>query len=165
MAFIRLARQEDLAAVVTLTQQWAVEPPPSTTGHYAYNTEEQLEPHLGQYFWVAEEEGEAVGFLLGSRNGDGSRSMHYQVLEKGEDHLSLDQVYVHPDWRNHGIGSQLVACFRAAAEEAGVSCCLLLSQNADWTQTLRFYQKNGFRPWFFTMFTGRSTEERRGDAE
>ena len=39
------------------------------------------------------------------------------------------------------------------------------SENTDWQRTLGFYQKHGFRPWFFMMFTGPSTEERSAEVE
>ena len=93
-------------------------------------------------------------------NGDAARDMHYQILREGEDHLSLHQLYVHPEHRNHGIGSQLVAKLFAAAASNGIHRHFVMSANQDWEKTMRFYQKQWFRPWYFRMFTGSSTEER-----
>ena len=155
---VRPARPEDIPAIIRLTELWATEP--STTGHYQVNFAEDLQRELGSYFWVAEDEGQVVGFIIGRVNGDAARDMHYQILQEGEDHLSLHQLYVHPDHRNRGFGSQLVSRLFAEAASNGIHRHFVMSANQDWEKTLRFYQKQGFRPWYFRMFTGLSTEER-----
>ena len=160
-AFIRQARPDDLAAVVVLTEQWAREP--STTGHYPFNSAEQLRQWLGPYFLVAQEEplSSIVGFLVGRVGEHADGDMIYQVAQEGETYLTLGQLYVHPDYRQRGIGSLLVAGLRSAAQEQGISSIVVLSMNVDWPRTIGFYERQGFRRWYFTMFTGSSTEERR----
>ncbi len=87
------------------------------------------------------------------------------MLRQGEEYLSLDQLYVHPDHRGRGVGSQLVAKLFAAAQAHGIDRHLVFSANTDWPRTLGFYRKHGFRPWFFMMFTGPSTEEESAGPE
>jgi GNAT superfamily N-acetyltransferase len=158
MYAVRPAQPEDISAVIQLTEMWKAEP--GTTGHYEVNFPEALRRELGSYFWIAADGERVVGFIRGTVNGDSAGSLHYQILRKGEDHLSLSQLYVHPDHRNRGVGSQLVAKLFAAAASNGIHRHLVMSENLDWEKTMRFYQKHGFRPWYFRMFTGRSTEER-----
>jgi ribosomal protein S18 acetylase RimI-like enzyme len=158
MDVVRPAQAEDIPAVIQLTELWNTEP--STTGHYGVNIPEALQRELGSYFWVAEQNGQVVGFIIGRVNGDAATDMHYQILPEGEDHLSLHQLYVHPDHRNRGIGSQLVARLFAEAASNGIHRHFVMSANQDWEKTMRFYEKQGFRPWYFRMFTGSSTEER-----
>jgi hypothetical protein len=56
-------------------------------------------------------------------------------------------------------GHYLVARLFEEAAARGIHRHIMISMNTDWPCTLRFYEKHGFRPWFFTMFTGTSTEE------
>jgi GNAT superfamily N-acetyltransferase len=91
--------------------------------------------------------------------------MLYQVVEAGERHLCLEQLYVLSERRGGGIGSTLVQRLLTEARAHGIETCLVQSQNLDWQPPLRFYQKQGFRPWYFQMFTGLSTEERRRQNE
>ena len=158
MYVVRLAKPADIPTVIQLTELWNTEP--STTGHCVVNFPEALQRDLGSYFWVAEQDDQVVGFILGCVNGDSARSLHYQILREGEDHLSLHQLYVHPDHRNRGVGSQLVAKLFVAAASNGIHRHFVMSANQDWEKTMRFYEKQGFRPWYFRMFTGSSTEER-----
>ena len=157
MYVVRPAQAGDIPAVIRLTELWSTEP--STTGHYQVNFPEALQRALGSYFWVAEQDGQVVGFVIGRRNGDAATDLHYQVLQTGEDHLSLHQLYVHPDHRNRGIGSQLVVRLFTAASDNGIHRHFVMSMNQDWEGTMRFYKKQGFRAWYFRMFTGRSTTE------
>jgi GNAT superfamily N-acetyltransferase len=50
-------------------------------------------------------------------------------------HINLDERY-----RNHGIGSDLIAAFAAQAASAGRSGIHVV------TRTVHFYEKNDFRP-------------------
>jgi GNAT superfamily N-acetyltransferase len=157
MDAVRMARPADIPAVIELTERWATEP--STTGHYPVNFPEALRERIGPYFWVAECEGQVVGFIVGTVNGDASNRLIYQVCRPGEAHLSLHQIYVHPDHRNRGLGSRLVTCLFEEAAAHGIHRHLVMSANTDWPRTMRFYARHGFRPWYFKMFTGSSTEE------
>lgn len=159
MTTIREATESDIPAVLALTALWASEP--STTGHYTYNREEDLQRRLADCFLVAEARGTIVGFLLGEVSGRSAGQMMYQVVEQGETCAELSQLYVHPEHRNRGIGSALVSRFREWAAAQGLERCVLLSQSVNWERTQRFYARHGFRPWYFTLFTGLSTEERR----
>jgi ribosomal protein S18 acetylase RimI-like enzyme len=161
---IRQARPDDLAAVVALTEQWASEP--TTTGHYPFNSVDFLRQRLGPYFLVAQEEPlpTVVGFLVTYVATHADMDMSNQVAQEGETYLSLSQLYVHPAHRKRGIGSLLVAGMRSTAQAQGISNIVLLSINLDWPGTISFYERQGFRRWYFTMFTGSSTEERRRDS-
>ncbi|MDQ5854210.1 MAG: GNAT family N-acetyltransferase [Chloroflexota bacterium] len=163
MYVFRQGEPADFAAIIELTELWASEP--STTGHYEYNSVEKLRTRLGSYFWVAEHNTQVIGFIVGVANAAGCQNMHYQVLRQGENYLSLDQLYVHPNHRGRGVGNELVKRLFAAAQANGIHRHLVLSANTDWQRTLGFYQKHGFRPWFFMMFTGPSTEEQSAEVE
>jgi GNAT superfamily N-acetyltransferase len=163
MLGVRLAERADIPAVLRLTELWAEEP--STTGHYPVNFAEDLQARLGSYFWVAEKDAQVVGFIIGVVNGDAATGMHYQILQEGENHLSLHQLYVHPDHRHQGLGSQLVARLFAEAASHGIHRHFVMSANRNWEPIMRFYQKQGFRMWYFRMFTGSSPEELRQEPD
>ena len=54
-------------------------------------------------------------------------------------HINLDERY-----RNHGIGSALIAAFAAQAERAGRSGIHVVTREQ--ARNVRFYEKNEFRP-------------------
>ncbi len=162
MYVIRPGQADDIPAIIELTELWASEQL-STTGTPEENTVEQLQTLLSSYFWVADQDGQIVGFILGIINGDSNKGEHYQILNEGESYLSLDQLYVHPDHRNLGIGSQLVRQLLSEAKAQGISVSIMHSDNRDWQRTFNFYQKHGFKMWFIKMYRRDGPAERQVD--
>jgi ribosomal protein S18 acetylase RimI-like enzyme len=154
---IRAAQPDDLHQVVVLTRRWAEEET-STTGHYPVNAAQQLAQRIGSYFWVAERGEAVIGFVLGSSAGQGSSEWDYQVVAKGESYLEIDQLYVHPQHRSRGVGSRLVERLREEARSRGINQCVVAPSNREWERTIGFYEKLGFRCWYFRMFAGASTD-------
>src|SRR5262249_23361873 len=143
-----------------LTELWAAGEP-TTTGHYPVNTAERLRERIRRFFWMAERQGGPVGFVCGSLADGGRDAWLYQVAQPSEACLELGQLYVHPNPRGQGIGGELVERLLAEARAAGIERHVVASAGCDWEPIRRFYERHGFRPWHFRMFTGESTEERR----
>ena len=81
-------------------------------------------------FFVAEDSGVVVGFVLGE-------PMKGNLANLGL--LSVD-----PSYRGKGIGTKLVDAFRDRCEEMGLKYRLVYAR-ADCADTVNFYSKAGFR--------------------
>lgn len=91
------------------------------------------------FYFVAESEGMVVGFV----------SCHVQYLlhhagKVGE----IQELFVHPDYRNQRIGHQLVEALDQLARQKRL-INLEVTANQKRTQTHRFYQQLAFRPSHF----------------
>ncbi len=87
---------------------------------------------------VAEEDGELVGVLGASWQ----RAIHVPGR-----YATIQDLWVHPDWRSRGIGAELVAALAAAAREQGVARIEVGLPREDFTaleQTEAFYRGAGF---------------------
>jgi predicted GNAT superfamily acetyltransferase len=87
--------------------------------------------HFADTCFVAERDGELVGFLVGftSQSRPAEAYIHF--------------VGVHPDERDRGLGRQLYECFFAAATARG--CELVRAVTAPVNQgSVRFHQRMGF---------------------
>lgn len=87
---------------------------------------------------VAEEDGELVGVLGASWQ----RAIHVPGR-----YATIQDLWVHPDWRSRGIGAELVASLAAAAREQGVARIEVGLPREDFAaleQTEAFYRGAGF---------------------
>jgi hypothetical protein len=60
---IRKCTTEDIKAVVHLSELWVNE---NITHGLAANTPSILQERIGSYFWVAEKEGDIIGYIYGT---------------------------------------------------------------------------------------------------
>ncbi len=79
--------------------------------------------------WVAEQDGDLVGFL---------------VLEPHPDHLLLENVAVNPDQQGAGVGRLLLALAEDQARLMGLPEVRLFT-NAAMTENLEYYRRRGYR--------------------
>ena len=143
---IRQAAESDLQAISRLQQGWLEE-----RSVYGFTPEsvEQIRAALGPYFMVAEAGGEVVGFISGSvRSAIGMAA----IIPEGASYLGIDNLYVSPEFRGRGLGSDLLTRSLARAKEQGVSYALLYSAAKDIHSILRFYEQHGFQTWSVQMF-------------
>jgi GNAT superfamily N-acetyltransferase len=84
---------------------------------------------------IAEDEGQAIGYLAAS-----PRSFSY----KTKSYTELDNMGVTPEYRSRGIGSQLVDKYLEWSREGGYekACVNAFAKN---TGALEFYRKHGFK--------------------
>lgn len=85
--------------------------------------------------WIAELDGEPVGFALAFRN--------YSTWE-GRPGLFVEDLYVRPEARRHGVGKRLLA---EVARQAVARGCRRVDLNVlHWNPARGFYAAIGFRP-------------------
>lgn len=93
------------------------------------------EPRLGAA-WVAEAEGRLSGYLI---------AVTVLSLEHGGMMAEIDEFFVLPEARTHGVGTQLLAAAEAALAARG--CVRLQLQLALGNAATRdFYEHRGYRP-------------------
>lgn len=145
MIMYRKAKEQDLPQVVKLSELWEAE---NATYGLRANSADLLKPFLGDYFWLAEKQGEIIGYITGSVQ----ESEGLAVIEKGEKYLEIDEVYVLPDYRNRKVGHTLVDQLLQSAEAGGVTRSLVYSASKQWREIIGFYEKHGFKMWFVQMY-------------
>lgn len=143
---VRPAEARDLQAVQILSRLWAEE---GCTDGYVACTAEHLQPWLdGGYFLVGEFQGEVVAYAAGVvKLGKG-----YIFKPEGEQYLNVDEVFVHADHRDKGLGTRLVQALLDKAEAEGIVRSMVGSNNVDWLATYRFYERHGYRMQSIQMY-------------
>jgi L-amino acid N-acyltransferase YncA len=151
---IRLARHNDLPSIVAIYN--AAIPGHSATADTAPLTVAEREPWFEAHqsahrpLWVAEREGEVLGWL--SLSTFYARPAYDPTVE-----LS---VYVRPEHRRHGIGRALVEHARDAAPTLGIATILavLFAHNQ---ASRRLLESAGFAEWGYLPGVTHMPEGRR----
>jgi ribosomal protein S18 acetylase RimI-like enzyme len=114
---------------------------------YEPTAEADLAKH--RYKFVAELDGRVLGLACGNlKQNDGSSSA---VMPEKASYLELEELYVHPEHRQQGIGKSLLRELMAAAKKDGASRALVYSANRDSKAIIDFYALSGFKPWFVRL--------------
>ncbi|MGD0388185.1 MAG: GNAT family N-acetyltransferase [Tepidisphaeraceae bacterium] len=144
---IRAATAEDVPRVRWLAEQWVRDG--ETIGLRPISPE-VLEKFVGGCFFVAERNGQIVGFACGrGKINDGAVSA---VVGNGQRYLEIEDVYVLPANRSDGIGAQLVEGVARWARQEGVRYLLAYSSTREVDRVLNFYRSSGFKSWSVQMF-------------
>jgi GNAT superfamily N-acetyltransferase len=133
---VRTAARTDIPQLLALVRRyWDYEHIP---GFEALRVELLLErliaaPHLGAA-WVAEAEGRLTGYLV---------AVTLLSLEHGGLMAEIDELFVLPEARAHGIGARLLAAAEAALAARG--CVRLQLQLGKTNSAARsFYERRGY---------------------
>lgn len=97
---------------------------------------------------MAEADSQVIGYITGSVH----ESNELAVIDKGEHYIEVDEVYVHPAYRNETIGHMLVDRLLQTAEEHGITRSIVYSASKQWRKIIGFYEKHGFKMWFVQMY-------------
>ena len=143
---VRQAGSSDVHEVLILSRHWAEE---GCTDGYVACTAEHFQSWLdGGYFLVGESQGEVVAYAAGVvRLGKG-----YIFKPEGEHYLNVDEVFVHADHRDKGLGTRLVQVLLDQAEAGGIVRSMVGSINVDWLSTFQFYERHGYRMLSIQMY-------------
>jgi len=144
---IRECIETDLAQVVSLSEQWAKEH--ITLGYENVSwSVGKLRHRLNGYFFVAEADQKIIGYTFGEiRIGQAQ-----PVIAQDERYIEIFEVYVESSYRSQGVGQQLVEYLQSRGEADGVTRMLVGSSNRNWSDTIRFYEKQGFNMWYVQMY-------------
>jgi GNAT superfamily N-acetyltransferase len=146
-AVIRAATAQDIPRVRWLAEQWARDG--ETIGLQAIS-EDLLEQFVGGCFFVAERNGQVVGFACArGKTNDGAVSA---VVGNGQRYLEIEDVYILPANRASGIGAQLIDAIAVWAKQQGMRYLLAYSSTRDVDRVLNFYRDSGFKSWSVQMY-------------
>ncbi|HSR94538.1 MAG TPA: GNAT family N-acetyltransferase [Solirubrobacterales bacterium] len=141
-ARVRPASGEDATAVATAVEALLIElggERPSATDLQAAARALAGDPRAGALL-VAEHEGTIVGVL--------AASWQYAIHVPGR-YGTIQDLWVHPEWRSRALGRKLIVALVRQAAEAGVPRLEVGLPQASFAQlpaTERFYRENGFAP-------------------
>ena len=143
---VRPANENDVSVVLDLSRHWAEEG--CTDGYIACMAEHLQSWRDGGYFFVGEFQGEVVAYAAGVvKLGKG-----YIFAPEGEQYLNVDEVFVHADHRDRGLGTRLLQVLLDKAETNGVVRSMVGSNNVDWLATFQFYERHGYRMHSILMY-------------
>src|SRR5437764_1073108 len=117
---IRQAVQADLEILCELHRLWFEE---DSFHGLAPAGQEQVEMALGPYFLIAQTEAQVAGFISGSVHVSETTA----VMPAGGSYLEIDNLYVRPQFRRQGIGTDLLERLLAAGKASGLTHALLNS--------------------------------------
>ena len=142
---IRNATTKDITDIAVLGKRFVDEVP--TWGLVA-RTEDQIKQLDTQLIWVAEEENKILGYAIClPRENDGSC-----IFKNDDKILELDEIYLVPEARGKGIGSQLLQTINDYARKAGYTKLFVYSSVKDLDPVTRFYRGSGFKTWAVQLF-------------
>jgi len=139
---VRAATADDAPAVAKAVEELLIElggERPSATALEQAVRELAGDPAAGALL-VAEDGGEVVGVL--------AASWQYAIHVPGR-YGTIQDLWVHPDWRSRALGRELIVALVRAASEAGVprlEVGLPQASFANLGATERFYRENDFQP-------------------
>lgn len=139
---VRVATADDAPAVASAVEELLIElggerPSPSALQESARNL--AVNPDTGALL-VAEHDGAIVGVL--------AASWQYAIHVPGR-YGTIQDLWVHPDWRSRALGRELILALVRRATESGIPRLEVGLPQESFKRldaTERFYRENGFTP-------------------
>ena len=136
--------EELLEKLIQLSGDWESE---NSTYGYRKNDRSDIE---GNRTFLAEIDGVIVGYLFGrTEHAERSRS----IMPDGTVYFEVEELYVVPERRCHGIGSALFRFAELQAKSEGVSFLMLSTATKNYRQIMHFYiEEMGMEFWSARLF-------------
>lgn len=146
---IRACIADDINGVIALERQWEREAiaygdfnPMSREAYVA------ILERFPAYFLVAECDGQLVGYIHASVQGDHPA----EIIPVQEPYVEIEDIYVQPDFRSRDIGGALLERVFAIARQQGIQRFAVGTLSKETDKILRFYRSHGFTPWRIQFF-------------
>ena len=131
-------------ALIRLSADWEAED--SCRGYRANSPED----FTGRRFFIAEEEGQIVGYLFGLVETAENDST---VMKKGTPYFEIEELYVIPARRSRGVGRRLYVFAEEKLRAEGLPYVLLSTATKDARRILHFYlDELGLSFWSARLF-------------
>ena len=142
---LRECTYQDIDYIVLLQQQWDKE---EITYGFVPADKVYLKTKLGKYFFVAELNGEVIGFTYGTVH----KAENMAVIDNGQFYIEIDDIYTVVNHRTTGIGTLLLDKALEVAKENGIERSLIYSSTKDMDSIIKFYKKHDYKTWYVQMF-------------
>ena len=130
--------------LVRLSRDWEAE---DSCRGYRANTHEDL---AGRRVFLAEEDGEILGYLFGLRETAEKKST---VMDAGTPYFEIEEIYVIPERRSQGIGRSLFAFAEETIRSEGLRFLMLSTATKNARAILHFYlDELGMTFWSARLF-------------
>ena|SRR5690349_10714036 len=146
---IRACTPNDIDSVIALEWQWEQED--IAYGDFNPMSREAYVSILERfpaYFLVAESDGQLVGYIHASVHHD----KPVEVIPAGEPYVEIEDIYVHPDFRDRDIGGALLERIFEVAQQQSIQRFIVGTLSKETDKILRFYRSHGFTPWRIQFF-------------
>jgi ribosomal protein S18 acetylase RimI-like enzyme len=146
---IRACTSNDIDGVIALERQWEQEAIAygdfNPMSREAYVT---ILERFPAYFLVAESDGQLVGYIHASVHHD----KPIEVIPAHEPYAEIEDIYVHPDYRDRDIGGALLERIFEIARQEGIQRFIAGTRSKETDKILKFYRSHGFTPWSIQFF-------------
>jgi GNAT superfamily N-acetyltransferase len=116
-------------------------------GRFPSSEDQTLDQRLGDFFLVAEQDGQILGFVIAAVGPVDliGREMARGSFPGQDSYLEVQDLYVSPSFRHQGIGSRLMTAVLDAGVSHGLRHSMVYTSNVDYPRTGRFYERFGYR--------------------
>lgn len=130
--------------LVRLSRDWEAE---DSCRGYRANTHEDL---AGRRVFLAEEDGQILGYLFGLRETAEKKST---VMDARTPYFEIEEIYVRPERRSQGIGRSLFAFAEETIRSEGMPFLMLSTATKNARAILHFYlDELGMTFWSARLF-------------
>lgn len=147
---IRECTHDDIESLFQLDQSWEEEGVSYLFTHGSMADFMADYERFREYYWVAENDGEVVGYINGSVRVNENQKVG--ILPDQQTYLEIENIYLRAEFRNQGVGGKLIEKLLGLANQNGIERFIVSTVTKDMDQIIHFYRSHGFKPWYVEFF-------------
>ena len=129
MVTIHEAKQSDTKRLLELSLMWEKE-----DSCYGYRA--NIEDDLRDRYILAAYDDELIAYIFGKEEIQDKQT---SVIDKNMHYFEIEELYVHPLYRSHGIGKQLMESLEKELKKKGLEMMVLSTATKNWKAIMHFY--------------------------
>ena len=129
MVTIHEAKQSDIKRLLELSLMWEKE---ESCYGYRANTEDDLKDR----YILAAYDNELIAYVFGKEEVQDKQT---SLIDKNMHYFEIEELYVHPLYRSHGIGKQLMESLEKELKKKGLEMMMLSTATKNWKAIMHFY--------------------------
>lgn len=129
MVAIHEAKQSDIKRLLELSLMWEKE-------ESCYGYRANIEDDLQDCYILAAYDDELIAYIYGKEEVQDKQT---SVIDKNMHYFEIEELYVHPSYRSHGIGKQLMESLEKELKKKGLEMMMLSTATKNWKAIMHFY--------------------------